>query len=114
MNRLIPQPLAAAILFAAVSGLSPAFAQGGPPPNWSETKCARYSEAWTEALKRFGTKGLGPEFISRHDAFIASGCLADADVCPRSREELALANIMVVRAMNAGMASTFPPFACRK
>ena len=59
-------------------------------------------------------EGLGQEFLDRHEAFLASGCTAQANVCPRSAEELDLANMMVVAAMNAGTASTFPPFACRK
>ena len=83
-------------------------------PTWSEVKCVRYKKAWSEALARLGTKGLGPEFLARHEAFLASGCTRTADVCPRSDEELNLANIMVVSAMNAGTASTFPPFYCRK
>ena len=80
----------------------------------AEVKCARYKTAWSEALARRGTKGLGQEFLDRHEAFLASGCTAQANVCPRSAEELDLANMMVVAAMNAGTASTFPPFACRK
>ena len=54
------------------------------------------------------------EFIERHQAFLASGCTATADVCPRSPEELEVANALVILAMNAGSASTFLPFACRK
>ncbi|MGP9820557.1 hypothetical protein ACTZWW_11120 [Salinarimonas sp. NSM] len=80
---------------------------------WTREKCARYTAAWDEATRRLGTDGISAEFIARHDAFIASGCTAPADVCPRSAEELALANVMVILAMNAGTASTFPPFACR-
>ena len=93
---------------------SRAIAQQGQPPSWPEVKCARYSKAWSEALARRGTQGLGREFLDRHEAFLASGCTTKADVCPRSTEELELANMMVVAAMNAGTASTFPPFACRK
>jgi hypothetical protein len=37
-----------------------------------------------------------------------------ADVCPRSGEEIETANVLTIAAMNAGMASTFLPFACRK
>jgi hypothetical protein len=93
----------------------PAPADGaGTRPSWVEVKCERYRAAWTKALARRGTKGLSQAFLERHDAFLASGCTARADVCPRSAEELDLANIMVVAAMNAGTASTFPPFACRK
>lgn len=83
-------------------------------PSWSEVKCTRYKKAWSEALARMGTKGLGADFLERHDAFLASGCTTRGDVCPRAEEELVLANMMVIAAMNAGAASTFPPFACGK
>ena len=100
------------IIFA--SGASPGFAQDRPEQTWVEVKCERYKNAWTEALKRRGTEGIGQEFLSRHEAFLATGCTTKADVCPRSTEEFDLANMMVVAAMNAGTASTFPPFYCRK
>lgn len=74
----------------------------------------RYAKAWAEALKRKSAQGLGREFVERHDAFIASGCTASIQVCPRSEEELAMANILVIASYNAGMGSTFTPFACRK
>lgn len=91
-------------------GIGGAFAQ---ETEWTREKCARYTSAWEEAQRRIGTDGLSEDFLASHEAFIASGCLARADVCPRTEAELAMANIMVVMAMNAGMASTFPPFACR-
>ena len=83
------------------------------PKSWAETKCERYRAAWGEALKRRGTTGIGSAFVARHEAFLASGCTARPDVCPRSAEELDLANVLTVAAMNAGTASTFLPFACR-
>src|SRR5829696_6296964 len=100
----------AAFVFACLmaSELPSASAQNTPPKSWPEVKCERYGKAWTEALTRRGRQGLSPEFIERHEAFLASGCTAQADVCPRSTEELDMANIMVVAAMNAGTASTFP------
>jgi hypothetical protein len=101
-------------VLALACGASAAVAQDGARPSWTEVKCDRYKKAWADVLARRGTKGLGRDFVERHDAFLASGCTAQADVCPRSSEELELANIMVVAAMNAGTASTFPPFACRK
>ena len=82
--------------------------------SWTEVKCARYRKAWTDALARRGEQGLGRDFIARHEAFLASGCTTRADVCPRSPEELDLANILTILAMNAGTASTFLPFACRR
>jgi hypothetical protein len=106
--------LVALLATSIASGASPVAAQEPRSQSWPEVKCARYKNAWIEALARRGTRGLGQEFLDRHEAFVASGCTARADVCPRSTEELDLANIMVVAAMNAGTASTFPPFSCRK
>lgn len=91
-----------------------AFAQDARTQNWSEVKCERYRKAWTDALVRRGRAGLGATFLERHEAFLASGCMGAPDVCPRSREELDLANDLVIAAMNAGTASTFLPFACRR
>ena len=108
---------AGTVVFAgllACCAIGTAGAQNAPSKDWREVKCERYKAAWTEALARRGTKGVGREFLDSHEAFLASGCTTQGNVCPRSEEELALANIMVVAAMNAGTASTFPPFACRK
>jgi hypothetical protein len=105
---------ACALTCLSLTRFSPAIGQETPPKSWPEVKCERYSKAWSEALARRGTRGLGQEFLERHEAFLASGCTTRADVCPRSGEELDMANMMVVAAMNAGTASTFPPFACRK
>lgn len=95
------------------NGVSLAVAQENPQ-SWSEVKCARYKKGWSDALARRGTRGLGREFLDSHEAFLASGCRAGAGVCPRSPEELELANVLTIVAMNAGTASTFLPFACRK
>lgn len=107
----------ALLLATSLAGnLSPAAALAQAPggENWPAVKCERYRKAYDEATRRFGTKGLGQEFLARHDAFMASGCQTPPDVCPRSTEELNLANIMVMAGMNAGLSSTFMPFACRK
>lgn len=108
-----PAAIAFVIMLAGLtaSGAQSAAAQ---EPTWPEVKCTRYKKAWVDALSRRGAKGLSQEFLDRHDAFLASGCTIRGDVCPRSEEELALANMMVVAAMNAGTASTFPPFSCRR
>jgi hypothetical protein len=89
-------------------------AQSAAASSWTVTKCDRYRKAWTGALSRRGGKGIGAEFMERHEAFLESGCLSKADVCPRSPEEFELANVLTILAMNAGTASTFLPFACRK
>lgn len=107
-------------MLLALSATAPAAAQTEPAPpsqitgTWPEVKCQRWRSAYDEALRRFGSKGLGEEFLARNDAFIASGCRNPPDVCPRSSEELAFANVMVMAGMNAGLASTFMPYACRK
>jgi hypothetical protein len=112
MRLLSMTMLCTTIVFG--NALSPSIVQDRPEQSWVEVKCKRYKKAWVEALKRRGMKGIGQEFIERHEAFLASGCTARGDVCPRSTEEFDLANMMVVAAMNAGTASTFPPFSCRK
>jgi hypothetical protein len=81
--------------------------------SWQEIKCDRYRHAWSQALARGGRDGLSAEFLSRHDAFLASGCEGPRDVCPRSEREFDLANAMTIQSMNAGAASTFAPFACK-
>ena len=106
--------LAAFFALFLMAGENPASGAQEAPSNWPEVKCARYAKAWSEALKRRSAKGLGREFLDRHEAFIASGCLSGIAVCPRSAEELDMANVMIVASLNAGMASTFAPFACRK
>lgn len=105
-----------AAMFAALFGGSvvEAIAQQSRAESWTVEKCNRYKKAWSDALERFGRKGLGPEFIERHEAFLESGCATPPDVCPKSKEELDLANVLVIRAINASIASTFLPFACRK
>ncbi len=106
--------LAALLTSFAASGAPLAGAGDHEPRSWHDVKCVRDWTAWSGALTRLGTRALGREFLDRHDAFLASNCTAKADVCPRSAEEFKLANLMIVLAMNAGTASTFPPFACRK
>jgi hypothetical protein len=95
-----------------LSTIAPLRAQA--PENWPQVKCERWRAAYDEALKRFGKKGLGDEFLARNEAFLASGCQTPPDVCPRSAEELNFANVMVMAGVNAGLASTFMPYACRK
>jgi len=99
---------AAALSFLALT--NPALAQS---IDWPAEKCRRYSHAWRDALIRTGAKGLGEDFLSAHSAFIAAGCVGPREVCPRSPEELEMANTMTVLALNAGMSGTFLPFACR-
>ena len=115
MNRAL-KSIAAVVFLAGLitDGTIPTAAQEPQPQSWPEVKCARYRKAWSDALAHRGMKGLSQEFIDRHEAFLTSGCTTKGDVCPRSAEELELANMMVVAAMNAGTASTFPPFSCRK
>lgn len=109
--------LSSAVLLAVASMLclpgATGQAQDSARPDWPAVKCERYRKAWTDLLAQRGTKGLGPAFLERHEAFIASGCTARADVCPRSKQELEAANVVSLRAMNAGMTGSFLPFACR-
>jgi hypothetical protein len=101
--------LAAVLVTFAVAS---AIAQTAPARSWTEEKCHRYRQAWDDALKRQGPTGLSQEFLSAHGRFVAGGCDGTPRVCPRSPRETDLANIMTVRALNAGMASTFLPWGC--
>jgi hypothetical protein len=99
-------------LAALLLCLAPQAGAQAPARAWTAEKCSRYGQSWSEALSRFGREGLSADFLSRHDAFLASGCRT-RDVCPRSPQELALADVMTIAAMNAGAASSFVPFICR-
>lgn len=103
--------LAASLLLAV--GAS-AVAQDARPESWPDVKCVRYRKATADALARLTTRGLGQGFLADHDAFLASNCTNRAGVCPRTEEELRLANVLVMAGMNAGLASTFFPFSCRR
>lgn len=102
-------------LLGCLTPRGPAVAAGRPVAarDWHDVKCARYKKAWSGALARFGQRGLSRTFLASHDAFLDSNCTRRADVCARSPEELALANVLVIASMNAGAASTFAPFYCR-
>ncbi len=102
--------LAGALLLLAFA--LPAWAQAPASRDWNAEKCARYAAMWPQALGMFGREGLSAEFLSRHAEFLASACRSRAEVCPRSPQELALADAMTIAAMNAGTASSFVPFRC--
>jgi hypothetical protein len=106
------QAILAALLAAALGGGGALARPRIAPRDWHDAKCAHYRADWSTALARTGRKGLSQGFLDAHDAFLASNCTLKAAVCPRSAEELAIANAMVIRTMNYGTASTFVPFAC--
>jgi hypothetical protein len=106
-----PAAILASVLLAF--GGAPAVAEERRPPSWQDVKCARYAAAWTEALARFGRAGLDPDFVARHEAFLAGGCRGRREVCPRSRAELTLADALSIAAVNANIPGSFLPFACR-
>ena len=91
---------------------SPVLAHDAAGLSWTERKCHLYAHAWEDGLAWKGTAGLSPEFLERHEAFLASNCTRDHDVCPRSPEEIAMADLLTVMSMSEGMASTFVPFGC--
>ena len=95
-------------LICVAIAATPAAAQDG----WSARKCTLYAEAVTDAIALQGVTGLGAEFRAQNAAFIAAGCPAQFQVCARSDQEIALADLLTVMTMNEGMASTFVPFGC--
>ena len=97
----------------AIAAIRSADATDTGAADWTLEKCRRYRDAAQEALQRFGSTGLSDGFLARHQAFLDRDCADPRDVCPRSPQELAFADRLIIRAMNAGTASTFPPFGCR-
>jgi hypothetical protein len=93
------------VLLLVLTG--PAMAQ-----DWPAEKCRRYAQAWNSALQHQGSDGLSPGFLAANAAFLSSGC-RERHVCPRSRAEIAMADLMTLLALNAGMSGTFLPFICR-
>lgn len=80
--------------------------------SWTEEKCDRYSQAWAEFVQDRGTQGLSTPFLAAHAAFLTSGC-RDRAACPRTPADHAMADLMTILALNAGMSGTFLPFVCR-
>jgi hypothetical protein len=101
-------------LAVLLSGLAPAHAEDPAVEAWAKEKCVRYERAWKRATDFVGPNGISREFIEGNEKFIADGCSSGADVCPRSAEEIKLANVLTMAAMNFGTASSFLPFVCRQ
>jgi hypothetical protein len=114
--RLLPLKALIAMTLAAVllAGSPRAGAQDAVGPSRTALKCATYRKAWSDVLARRGGGGLGQEFLASHEAFVASGCTARGAVCPRTPEELDVANLVALVSMNAGTGGTFLPFSCRR
>ena len=101
MLRTVLGILALCLCLPAAAEISPA---------WTERKCQLYRDLWTEAAAG-GLDGIGPDFQAAHDDFLASGC-QEGTVCPASKEELALADMLSLMAVSEGMTGSFLPFAC--
>lgn len=95
-------------------GIAPVQADEPAVEAWAKEKCVRYERAWKRATDFVGPSGISAEFIQGNEKFIADGCSSGADVCPRSAEEIKLANVLTMAAMNFGTASSFLPFVCRQ
>jgi len=101
-------------LAVIMSSLAPAHAEDPAVEAWAKEKCVRYERAWKRATGFVGPNGISREFVEGNEKFIADGCSSGADVCPRSAEEIKLANVLTMAAMNFGTASSFLPFVCRQ
>ena len=109
-KALLALVIAAPFVFTLLSATEAAAAE---PDAWTKEKCVRYGRAWQKALNFTGRQGISENFIHGNETFIAEGCSTGADVCPRSPEEINLANVLTTAAMNFGTASSFLPFICR-
>ncbi|WP_026480609.1 hypothetical protein [Ahrensia sp. 13_GOM-1096m] len=107
------KPFAGLVVLASISPLiSPPLAHG-QALSWKQEKCVRYSDAWDKAITLYDKDKMSADFVAEHERFIKAKCDHDIRVCPVSDYDLEVANAMVVASMNAGTASTFPPFTCR-
>jgi hypothetical protein len=100
------------ILVGLALGLASPTSAQQQAPDWVSQKCAAYAAAWTQALDMFGSGEMNDAFMAGNENFIASGCTESRDICPRSSQELEIANALTLALMNAGTASTFLPFRC--
>ena len=79
---------------------------------WRETKCTLYQDNRDETRAAMPANATSNAFNEQEDAFIASGCTERIYVCPHSKAELAYANLMSIKMMNAGATGSFLPFVC--
>ena len=114
--RLLPLIALIVMVLAAVllAGSPPAGARDAGGPSRTALKCAKSRKPGSDVLVRRGGRGLGQEFLARHETFVASGCTARGAVCPRTPEEPNVANLVALLSMNAGTGGTFLPFSCRR
>jgi hypothetical protein len=101
-------PVTALFCLAVIVTVSQAFAQD----NWTKRKCDLYSEAWIWVLETQDLAGVRTAFIKEHQAFIDANCNHAIMICPVTKGDEHLADLLTVMSMNEGMASTFVPFAC--
>jgi hypothetical protein len=105
------------VLLAGWWGWEPTVAQSvrnSQPSAWQVKKCQIYHHAWSRLLEEWGHKRFSAEFVDKNRIFIENACLIDVDVCPNSPMEIEAANVLTIATMNAGAASSFSPFRCRK
>ena len=83
-----------------------------PQDNWTLRKCDLYFEARIWVLETQNLAGVRIAFIEEHQAFIDANCNHAIEVCPVTKRDEHLADLLTVMSINEGMASTFVPFAC--
>ncbi|SMF76203.1 hypothetical protein SAMN06265365_13228 [Tistlia consotensis] len=101
----------AALLCATLPGAAPRAASDAGL-DWLARKCRLYADAWAHVRESLGPDDLGAGFVSSNDAFIAQGCRKRVAVCPRSRLELQVADVLTLAMANAGATGSFLPFSC--
>lgn len=105
--------LVSALLTSAAWASDPTGETDAEQQAWQKKKCAVFTAAFDDLTARLGTEGVSKAFLAENRRYIESGCLADADACPETEKEIAIANGLTIVTMNAGAASTFSPFRCR-
>lgn len=99
--------------FALFTGLPiDAQAAESETPNRVEEMCLAYETLVKEAIQAQGPEGLRVEFLTKNQVFIDGGCLDRDRICPMTDEEWTLAEDLVARTKQDGIATSFVPFGC--
>ena len=112
-NRILNSALLFYVLSILTAPLpSSATAQNLNDLSWTQQKCVLYQKAFNDALEILTAPTISEDFMAANAAFVESGCLSKGQVCPRTKQEIELVNLLTVLTMNEGMASTFVPIGC--
>lgn len=101
------------VLMAMITVLTGATTANQPSTAWQSQKCQAFEAAWGRALDVHGTDNMNYDFVAQNENFIESDCIEQSAICPRSDQEIDVANDITFEMMGIGLASTFLPYRCQ-